>query len=664
MSSNSVPPSPALDFCARSKGRFTNPVFVAAGAAGQVWKLRDELLDRFVCAKCLALPSLPRGTTAEAALQQIVQEAQLLAACDHVGVVRVFDVVRQEDLNCVWILTEWVEGLTLEDFASSWPDSSPDSVFQLAQLALARQLVEALLHVSARGIVHRDIKPANVLLCQDGHLKLIDFGVSTTQWLTSGQTFTGTLSYSDPEVMMGEPASLRSDLYAAGLTLLAAAGRLPELCRSSAPGTLLRGFSSFEFAQELAGGVQGMYPDVARVVLRFLRRDPSGQPLEKRLDSLPAEEVLQWAAGELRRGWAELFQSEPTQMLERVLLAEGKSGAEMGFPKPKALLDAVRRHKRESEAEPHVMALWMAYEHRLLPLVAEPTPTENADSVADSAHEPLQQNLSSPKAASFRRVALRSFVGLLLLGGVVWGLSQNTADWSRDGGSAPKKVSSDGGEVSPIVAATPTQPTPLPVATGVPTPEPSPRPQPVVVATPTPSPTITPRPRATPTPVAQPVVVTPRPVPTPRQEPSPTPEKKEVPATTSVQFVSRVWGELSVDGDYYTELPRAEPLLLPSGEHLLRFTNPLFHPWEKKVVIAGEQQQIEIEPRAKTRRISIQLPDMAVLFVDGKRRGGPSSRFSLVLAYGRRRIRLQYTNGEEIVRTVRVGDGTPGDYRF
>jgi class 3 adenylate cyclase len=86
---------------------------------------------------------------------------------------------------------------------------------------IASDLTRALEHAHARGIVHRDLKPANVWIDDDGHARLGDFGLATTEARSrvSGGTLVGTVAYLPPEQALGEAADPRSDLYSLGALL-------------------------------------------------------------------------------------------------------------------------------------------------------------------------------------------------------------------------------------------------------------------------------------------------------------------------------------------------------------------------------------------------------------------------------------------------------------
>ena len=86
---------------------------------------------------------------------------------------------------------------------------------------IAADVTRALEHAHARGIVHRDLKPANIWIDDDGHARLGDFGLATTEARSrvSGGTLVGTVAYLPPEQAVGEAASARSDLYSLGALL-------------------------------------------------------------------------------------------------------------------------------------------------------------------------------------------------------------------------------------------------------------------------------------------------------------------------------------------------------------------------------------------------------------------------------------------------------------
>lgn len=95
-----------------------------------------------------------------------------------------------------------------------------------AKVLLVAQLLRALAYIHRRGVIHRDIKPSNVVVVGE-EVKLLDFGISVG---TSGsEDIAGTVDYMAPELLLGAPPSVSSDLYAVGLIL-------HELLTSHLPG--------------------------------------------------------------------------------------------------------------------------------------------------------------------------------------------------------------------------------------------------------------------------------------------------------------------------------------------------------------------------------------------------------------------------------------------
>ncbi|MCA8959655.1 MAG: serine/threonine protein kinase [Planctomycetes bacterium] len=92
----------------------------------------------------------------------------------------------------------------------------------------AGQMLEALAYAHARGILHCDIKPDNVLIFDDRHLRLTDFGIARVARRTVKASGSGTLGAMAPEQAMGKP-SQRSDVFAMGLLLYRMfTGKSPE----------------------------------------------------------------------------------------------------------------------------------------------------------------------------------------------------------------------------------------------------------------------------------------------------------------------------------------------------------------------------------------------------------------------------------------------------
>jgi eukaryotic-like serine/threonine-protein kinase len=172
----------------------------------EVWRARDETLDRTVALKMLS-------PTAD--LERFRREARSLAGLAHENVMRVFDY--GEDDAGPFMALEWLPGGTLEDrlAAAALPPA------ETARIATG--IAAGLAHLHSRGLVHRDLKPANVLFDVEGRPKLGDFGLARhalgAGTLTEAGTVLGTAAYISPEQASGEPAGPASDVYSFGVIL-------------------------------------------------------------------------------------------------------------------------------------------------------------------------------------------------------------------------------------------------------------------------------------------------------------------------------------------------------------------------------------------------------------------------------------------------------------
>ncbi|HEX4734693.1 MAG TPA: serine/threonine-protein kinase [Thermoleophilaceae bacterium] len=187
-------------------GRYRLDAVIGRGGMAIVWRATDRQLERDVAIKVISdvLADDPRFVA------RFEREARLAAGLNHPNLVKVFDF--SVDAGRPLLIMEYVAGGTLAERRGQSLDLD----------ALARDLLDAVAHIHAAGILHRDIKPANVLLDTGDAPRLTDFGIArgeeTTGLTQTGQVL-GTLRYIAPEVAAGEPATVRSDLYGLGILL-------------------------------------------------------------------------------------------------------------------------------------------------------------------------------------------------------------------------------------------------------------------------------------------------------------------------------------------------------------------------------------------------------------------------------------------------------------
>ncbi len=174
------------------------------GGAGEVWRARDEKLDRDVAIKLLG------PDAGDAFRARFADEARRAAAVVHPNVVMVFD--EGHDGADAFMVMELVPGKTLREIVA---ERGPLPAHEVARLI--RQVAGALDAAHAAGVVHCDVKPANVIVDPEGVAKLTDFGIARAARDRDEQELLGTARYIAPERVEGGPVTARTDVYGLGL---------------------------------------------------------------------------------------------------------------------------------------------------------------------------------------------------------------------------------------------------------------------------------------------------------------------------------------------------------------------------------------------------------------------------------------------------------------
>lgn len=187
------------------------------GGMGAVYGGHDRRLDRKVAVKFLRLPDGPD----EELQRRFIREARILAKLDHPGAPVLYDFGTYEQR--LFQVMQFIEGVTVADLLS---EHGPLPVPWAA--AIAAQACAVLTAAHELSICHRDLKPTNLMLCPDGSVKLLDFGLAmlreadvaglTAQFTRIGQIL-GTPAYMSPEQIQRGVAGPKSDLYSLGCVL-------------------------------------------------------------------------------------------------------------------------------------------------------------------------------------------------------------------------------------------------------------------------------------------------------------------------------------------------------------------------------------------------------------------------------------------------------------
>lgn len=218
----------------RIGGRYVLRTTIGAGGMGTVWRAHDELLRRDVAVKEVLLPPGLPAAERDMLCERTLREARAAAALNHPSVIRVFDVVNDD--NQPWIVMELLEARSLADIIREDGPLPPRTV---AAIGLA--VLGALEAAHVAGVLHRDIKPGNVMVAPDGRTTLTDFGVASAPGdssLTSTGLLLGSPQYIAPERARGQAFGPASDLFSLGATLYAAVQGKPPFDRGDPLPTL------------------------------------------------------------------------------------------------------------------------------------------------------------------------------------------------------------------------------------------------------------------------------------------------------------------------------------------------------------------------------------------------------------------------------------------
>ncbi len=229
---------------------------LGGGGMGEVHLARQDGLERHVALKIVR----PDHLHFSGARERFAREAEAIAQLKHPGIVPVYTV--GEDGGVPYLAMECVEGATLEEILTSVSGRDPATLsgrdieraveacverLDLARgttrtswssegrgralftaswveavLRLGVAVTDALQHAHDRGILHRDVKPSNLMLTLDGRVLLLDFGLALRDGsarMTRTGAVVGSLTYMAPELIRGEEADARADVYGLGVTL-------------------------------------------------------------------------------------------------------------------------------------------------------------------------------------------------------------------------------------------------------------------------------------------------------------------------------------------------------------------------------------------------------------------------------------------------------------
>jgi eukaryotic-like serine/threonine-protein kinase len=192
---------------------------IGEGGMGVVYRAHDDRLGRDVALKFLP----PELLADESARDLLIHEARAASALNHPNICTVYDIGQSGGRD--YIVMEYVKGVPLarQIRESGLPDQTV--------IRNGEQIADALAHAHEHGVIHRDLKTSNIMVTPEGRAKVLDFGLAkrniaegvdgqtTHSFETEDTPGAGTMHYTAPEILRGERADARSDIWSLGVVL-------------------------------------------------------------------------------------------------------------------------------------------------------------------------------------------------------------------------------------------------------------------------------------------------------------------------------------------------------------------------------------------------------------------------------------------------------------
>src|SRR6202161_795797 len=244
---------------------------LGAGGMGVVYSAYDTILERKVAIKVVGDRMLADRT----ARDMLLREARTASSLNHPNICTIHEVGDSDGET--YIVMERVEGQALSSLLGTHGLSS-DLVVRYGM-----QIADALAHAHEHGVIHRDLKSTNAVVTPEGRVKVLDFGLaarlrdaqlleatSSKIPLTESRVIVGTLPYLAPELLRGQAAEARTDIWALGVLLY-------EMASGSHP---FRGQTGFELSSAIlreapAPLAASVPPGLRSVIFRCLEKSPA-----------------------------------------------------------------------------------------------------------------------------------------------------------------------------------------------------------------------------------------------------------------------------------------------------------------------------------------------------------------------------------------------------
>jgi len=203
----------------RQLGKYTIVDHVGEGGMASVYKGYDESIDRHVAIKVLVTDANTDSSRAKEMIERFQLEARTIARLQHPHILPIHEYGVEG--NILYLVMPYMAGGTLKDRINA------DDGMMLGEVSdVLKQVAAAMDYAHRQDIIHRDIKPSNILMDDEGHALIADFGLvkimTGDSALTETGLMVGTPAYLAPEYASGEDISRKTDIYALGVSMFEA----------------------------------------------------------------------------------------------------------------------------------------------------------------------------------------------------------------------------------------------------------------------------------------------------------------------------------------------------------------------------------------------------------------------------------------------------------
>jgi serine/threonine-protein kinase len=233
---------------------YTDLTRIGRGGMATIYRGHQSSLNRTVAIKFLSAEHL----WDHQAQQLFDQESLVIAQLNHRNIVHIIDRGFTNGGRPYFVM-EYIEGQTLSE------KMQQTTMTPLARVMLSMQICSGLAYAHKNGVIHRDIKPANLLVDDEGHLKILDFGIA---WLNAsgnpdGEAVLGTPDYMSPEQFTtpGQVSSL-SDIFSLGAVMY----------------QLFVGKKHADDIKNWRASLASLQPKLAELIQQCLETEPASRP--------------------------------------------------------------------------------------------------------------------------------------------------------------------------------------------------------------------------------------------------------------------------------------------------------------------------------------------------------------------------------------------------